>query len=565
MATDIKNYTDISNKNKMNFGMTFVRGNDIPLDLSCWFTSLADAEKYAKGEDDERMLSSIAYVGQVLSVKTGVDSNGKSIYKLYTIQGDNSLKQVDSDITLKVESGVLKYSEDGKTWKTLEAGQGAQGVTGPTGPQGPTGATGPKGEPGKDGVTGVTGPKGDKGEQGPKGEPGKDGSTGPQGPKGDPGATGATGPTGPTGPQGPQGPTGKDGVDGIDGKDGATGATGPKGDTGATGQTGATGPKGDTGATGATGPTGPQGPKGDPGDVSGISYTPYSDTAQTIALGGIGAGTLGSALKGKSMSAMFDELLFPTYVPKYTDAIVSAKLSSVINLVEIGTELPTCTVSCKSCSAQVGSKTFVGGVGTTSIEFSPNDLNTVGIKTWSYKASFLAGTDIVVDNKGNNCPYVSSNETTLRSTCDANPKTYNTHTEDKDGDGRYVLASTIKTGTISLTVVYPYFKPVSDTEFTMVALTNANNFVVNNFSAMNLGTKMGIKLPSTFTNVSITPKNTSGTFATSDAKMVTNGELTLVKTTNETINGQTVSYTEYRMTDSNLPGLNDYKIQFTKA
>lgn len=303
------------------------------------------------------------------------------------------------------------------------------------------------------------------------------------------------------------------------------------------------------------------------GTCSECVYTPYDDEAKTIALGGIAENTLASMLKGKTMSQMFDELLFPTYIPKYTDASVSSVIDPSTSLFEIGSSVPSITISSTVCSAKIGETYVYGGTGVDSVTSSPTDFNTVGTKTWSYKSDFPEGTEAVLDNKGNNCPYTASDEKTLRSTAEALPSEYNTHTIEKllePNNAVYVLAGVTKTGSRNVTVVYPYYIPTS-TGWEKVALTNASNFIVTNFSAKNLNTKMGVKLPASFKNVGIIPKNVAGTFANADAKTIANGELTLVKTENESINGLNVSYSEYRMTETNLPGANDYKIIFTKA
>ena len=96
---EIKNYTDID-KFLQSSG-AFSRQNISPLDESDLFLSLADAEKYAKGDindPDERYLCETSYAGQIIGVKVRDNENQEGVYEIYQIQGDGTLKKAGSDI-----------------------------------------------------------------------------------------------------------------------------------------------------------------------------------------------------------------------------------------------------------------------------------------------------------------------------------------------------------------------------------------------------------------------------------------------------------------------------------
>lgn len=70
MAEYIENV--LEQTSKLDWAMPFQRTGAFPLDRSTLFSSLADAQAYAKGDgSDERSLGGAAYVGQVISVFEG--------------------------------------------------------------------------------------------------------------------------------------------------------------------------------------------------------------------------------------------------------------------------------------------------------------------------------------------------------------------------------------------------------------------------------------------------------------------------------------------------------------
>lgn len=83
----------VNQTSKLDWAFAFQRTGAFPLDRSSLFSSLTDAEAYARGDKtDERGLGGSSYVGQPISIYDA-DSNTVS---LYIIEADRSLKEVGS-------------------------------------------------------------------------------------------------------------------------------------------------------------------------------------------------------------------------------------------------------------------------------------------------------------------------------------------------------------------------------------------------------------------------------------------------------------------------------------
>lgn len=83
----------VSQTSKLDWAYAFQRTGAFPLDRTSLFSSLADAEAYAKGdESDARKVGGVSYVGQPVSV---YDADNNSV-ALYIIDADRSLKEVGS-------------------------------------------------------------------------------------------------------------------------------------------------------------------------------------------------------------------------------------------------------------------------------------------------------------------------------------------------------------------------------------------------------------------------------------------------------------------------------------
>ena len=83
----------INQTSKLDWAFAFQRTGSFPLDRSSLFSSLTDAEAYARGDKtDSRELGGSSYVGQLISV---YDETNNSV-SLYIINVDRSLKEVGS-------------------------------------------------------------------------------------------------------------------------------------------------------------------------------------------------------------------------------------------------------------------------------------------------------------------------------------------------------------------------------------------------------------------------------------------------------------------------------------
>lgn len=386
-------------------------------------------------------------------------------------------------------------------------------------------------------------------------------------------ATGATagdgpvGPTGPTGAAGNKGPTGDKGATGDKGKDGDPGAQGPRGDQGPIGEQGPTGPQGakgptgDKGATGDKGPQGDKGPTGDIGDVSVLKYAPEDANATTMQVGGMAAGEKASDLAELTFSQVLDKILFPSYAPQWTDAtIVIGGISK--SIYKIYDTIPTATVTASTAKAEASGKTAVtGGVGTPSFTSKPANFNSIGTKTWNASVTFAAGTSPVIDSKGNKTNKTAGNKTTVLGSASVNSNIDATN---------YNIKSITKDTSKSVTVVYPYFVPITSTgnakwEWKEIDLTTATSFIWGSgenglklaFSPINATQQLCIKLPASFTNVQIIPKAVDGTYPTGNRLSLKTSSTTV------TIGSTSVDYTIYTKDSDTLSGALDHQVTFT--
>jgi hypothetical protein len=95
---------------------SYSRSDAFPIENSMIFYSLEDAQKYAKGDENDpdlRELYSLAYQGQIISVITGqktIETTGTTgstesstetydVIKQYYIDGNNELVEIGGDIT----------------------------------------------------------------------------------------------------------------------------------------------------------------------------------------------------------------------------------------------------------------------------------------------------------------------------------------------------------------------------------------------------------------------------------------------------------------------------------
>lgn len=97
----------VSQTSKLDWAYAFQRTGAFPLDRTSLFSSLADAEAYAKGdESDARKVGGVSYIGQSVSVYNQEDNS----VALYIIDTDRSLKEVGS-ATLKADDATIEVVE----------------------------------------------------------------------------------------------------------------------------------------------------------------------------------------------------------------------------------------------------------------------------------------------------------------------------------------------------------------------------------------------------------------------------------------------------------------------
>lgn len=108
----------VSQTSKLDWAFAFQRTGAFPLDRSSLFSSLADAEAYARGDKtDERELGGSSYVGQPVSVYDA-DSNTVA---LYIIEADRALKEVGSaplgdNASIEIVDGRVQLKDFGVSY-----------------------------------------------------------------------------------------------------------------------------------------------------------------------------------------------------------------------------------------------------------------------------------------------------------------------------------------------------------------------------------------------------------------------------------------------------------------
>lgn len=154
-------------------------------------------------------------------------------------------------------------------------------------------------------------------------------------------------------------------------------------------------------------------------DYSTDTYTPgVSDTVKTTTtVGALPKGTTAASLRDKTLSQIFDEMLFPTIQPTATPPSASMSLEGYDSLQEVGATAPTESnfntsfnqgnITCDGISQgpRAGAKLFdviyrsTQSVTSTDVTFK--DPVPSGVTNYYYKVNYDAGTADIKDNKGN--------------------------------------------------------------------------------------------------------------------------------------------------------------------
>ncbi len=292
--------------------------------------------------------------------------------------------------------------------------------------------------------------------------------------------------------------------------------------------------------------------------ISSSSYEPNGKGGSSITVGGIPSGLTQEQLEGKTFSELFDMLLFPAFIPKYTAPKVSMSLSPEMSIAEIFSSVPTYTITSTPAYCETPLGKVYGGTGAyvspTAVSF-----DTRGTKVWKATVTFADGVEGVVDTKGNACPYAALNDTTSRTLAETMPDKYNMYTIAVGN--KWVLRSSRVDVKRSVDIVYPYYRYTDEGKYVKVDLTAANNFEFS-YNAVNGGKGVSVRLPSTFTDVKLIPADWQGNI--SEGNAIQSSEIT-TSTIQQEINGHYVSYTQYDYVpyDGNLTGTNKYRITFT--
>ena len=274
-----------------------------------------------------------------------------------------------------------------------------------------------------------------------------------------------------------------------------------------------------------------------------FNYAPTVDPnlATLNDLGGIKAGTTASSLSGKSFSAMFDDLLFPTVQPTATVNSVTLKLINGSTTREVGSTAPV-------------TKDF-------NVTTSVGSWNINNKKKQDYAGAVIEGSKIIyAGTKTNGMPEkVAENSTTYYADAEfaEGPEPLDSKGQAAKGVKKYA-GGTIKSNGITITGVYPFYaNKTSNTAFNKLPLTTSTSFEVT--LPAEGPNKHAFKLPKKYTLQDVQLFNTlSGKYEAFGVSKFTK--------TSETIdvNGADVEYSVYTRNDSGFSGEGQFKISYTK-
>ena len=275
-------------------------------------------------------------------------------------------------------------------------------------------------------------------------------------------------------------------------------------------------------------------------DRLSVEYDDYAsglgdEIAMTSSVGGINRGTTVAQLKAKTISQIFDDLLFPTVNPSVgaPSASISMKGATVREVNSTAPITSDFTVTGNRGSIMLGGKEqakTAGKISATKVTYGGNtqlpEKVKEGTMTYTGTVTFGAGAQ-PKDSKGNNysSPYAG-------------------------GD---------KTDTTSITGVYPYYANKDNCEaFVKLSLTTASSLNAIKFASEGPA-KHAFKLPSKYTLTGVTKLNTmSGKYeAFGTAKWDVTTEMI-------DVNGVQVEYKVYTRNDAGFSGEATFNITFSK-
>lgn len=281
----------------------------------------------------------------------------------------------------------------------------------------------------------------------------------------------------------------------------------------------------------------------------GLKYqSAMDDSLATVeAHGGIPAGTTAAELKEKTLSQVFDDILFPTVQPTYTAPTASLSLKSTSTtptVQEVGTtgaSVPTAAsfntgfdkgaikiagVKKQDRSGNQTSAVLYYG-GSTANTTLPTSI-TEGATQYRYRVNYAAG-PTPLDSKGGNAT-----------------------------NGSALAAGYVESSIVTINGVYPYYARTSNSTFTKLSLTTSTTLSAIKMAAEGPN-KHAFKLPAKYTLTKVELLNTlSGKYENYGTDKFD------VTTENIEVQGTQVSYKVYTRNDSGFNGESTFNITFSK-
>lgn len=273
-----------------------------------------------------------------------------------------------------------------------------------------------------------------------------------------------------------------------------------------------------------------------------VSYVSKLDdeVAMVNAVGGIPAGTKVSQLSNvKTLSEMFDELLFPTIQPTAVAPTASLSLTGYANLQEVGANAPQESNFNKSWnqgSIKIGTAVKdvrAGAKDHDVLYYGTSESNTTlpekvaaGATNYYYRVYYTEGPQ-PLDSKGNNATSLTK-----------------------------LAAGNVTSSAVVVNGVYPFYAGLSKQSASKLSLTNALEFQTTLGAEGNEPGKHVIKLPHNITSIIARDPNFG------DSPNILDN---FTKTTEEIdVNGNQVQYNVYTRSDAGFNGETLYVIKYSK-
>lgn len=274
-----------------------------------------------------------------------------------------------------------------------------------------------------------------------------------------------------------------------------------------------------------------------------------ADNIATVnALGGIPAGTTVAQLKNKTFSQLFDELIFPTVNPTFTNPTASLSLKSASTtpiIQEVGTR----------GDSVPGDRSFITG-------YSPGGIRIAGVRkqdrggAWKLDESFIYINNAPASKKFPREIPEGSIIYKYRAAYAQGPQPL----DSKGNNYQTPLpAGTVDSAAVTINGVYPYFTNKDNNEaFAKLALTTSNTLSAVKFKAEGPN-KHTFKLPVKYTLTKVELLNTLS------GKYENYGTDKFTKTTeNIEVQGKQVEYAVYTRNDAGFNGESTFNITFSK-